>query len=757
MTQEKEQATGYGLFRNYGWKTNLKRVLIGFLIFVLLDIIASLFSSVRLISEFDPSIAATPLIGFFLGIWGVLGCLLGSIVVNAIAMGIYFDLEIYLTTSYFFFSWLTTLIYCCLPCILWYAIKLPGEDHVSFPRFDTTKHLLKYYLIMVFSVALYVFLTALSTGYIIQDMTLMNWFVLFAQYLDAVLVIGIPLAIVISQVKYHSISINERMVISFVILAIVASFLSGYIVYLSYYYHYPNFFDTLESWVTLEVMPDNWEEIAHIYQSFQSMFYAVIVAVFNLILVLEIFLMNGIEKKVTNPIIHLSNVLEEYTEDKDPKPVKNNLSVYSAGYGEVSNLTRTSVNMVTEINDYTINLQEATAKQERLGAELEIASDIQRDMLPGVFPPFPDRTEIDLYASMTPAREVGGDFYDFYFVDRDHLALVIGDVSDKGIPAAMFMVTTKTLIQNHAQNGCSPKEILTYANHTLTQNNSSLMFCTVWLGILNLCDGHLVYANAGHEYSLIGSEGNFEYLRDEHDIPLGLRDGIRYHENELYLQPGDCLLQYTDGVTEASDNEKNMFGEDRLLKTVNLMSASSAEEIINHIYDSINIFVKGAEQFDDTTMLCLRYLGNSNSFQENHRGQIVVPAQTDKLYEVTSFVEQQLEAVDSDAMSIFNFTLAAEEIFVNIANYAYDGKDGTATIDFYYSENEKVAELVFTDSGIPFDPTTRKAPDITLPVSERPVGGLGIHIVKKIMDQVVYEYAGGHNILALRSKINHDN
>lgn len=394
-----------------------------------------------------------------------------------------------------------------------------------------------------------------------------------------------------------------------------------------------------------------------------------------------------------------------------------------------------------------------TAEKQRIGTELDVASKIQRDMLPGIFPPFPDRGEIDLYASMTPAKEVGGDFYDFYFVDRDHLALTIADVSGKGVPASLFMVISKILLKNHAQNGGSPKEIPTYVNHQLYQNNDSFMFCTVWLGILELSTGKLVCANAGHEYPVLKRAGGvYEMIRDKHNAPLGIRDGLRYNEYELMLNPGDCLFEYTDGVTEATNAAEELFGEERLVDALNYNPNDVPENVIKGIYREIKSFVREAPQFDDITMLCIRYMGSDMEDNKN-QVRITVPARVDSLDTITGFIEEQLEAAECPMKTVLAITLAVEEIFVNIAHYAYEGKAGDAEVIFSFDEGERVVQIVFEDRGIPFDPTTRPEPDTTQKPAERKIGGLGIHLVRKTMNKMEYKYEGGKNILTIQKRI----
>ncbi len=249
-------------------------------------------------------------------------------------------------------------------------------------------------------------------------------------------------------------------------------------------------------------------------------------------------------------------------------------------------------------------------ERQRIGSELAMANKIQIGMLPHEFPPFPDRKEFDIYASADPAREVGGDFYDFYFIDDDHLALVMADVSGKGIPAALFMMISKVLLKSFANLGQSASEILTKANDSICSDNRMDMFVTVWLGILEISTGRLVAANAGHEYPVIKKSGRrFELFKDKHGLVVGGMEGIRYKEYELYLAPGDKLFLYTDGLPEATDSDNNMFGTDRMLKALNSDLNADPKEIIGIVHKAVDEFVNDAEQFDDLTMLCLEYFG----------------------------------------------------------------------------------------------------------------------------------------------------
>ena len=282
-------------------------------------------------------------------------------------------------------------------------------------------------------------------------------------------------------------------------------------------------------------------------------------------------------------------------------------------FRELADLASSIDTMEADMVAYVEDLTAATADRERIVAELRVASTIQEDSIPNSFPAFPERTDFDIYASMTPAKEVGGDFYNFFLVDEDHLALVIGDVSGKGIPAALFMMVTNLLLTDRTHMGGGPAEILRFANKRLCDNNQAEMFVTVWLGILELSTGRLVAANAGHEYpALRQAGGDFKLMKDKHGFVLGGMEEARYREYELQLHPGDKIFVYTDGVTEAMDAERAMFGLERMVEALNREPEASPEQILRNVHRAVDAFVDTAEQFDDLTMLCMEYRGVKN-------------------------------------------------------------------------------------------------------------------------------------------------
>jgi len=274
---------------------------------------------------------------------------------------------------------------------------------------------------------------------------------------------------------------------------------------------------------------------------------------------------------------------------------------------EIALLADSIDHMETQIVDYISNITAITAEKQRISTELSLAARIQADALPSKFPAFPERNEFDLYASMNPAKEVGGDYYDFFFVDDDHLCLFIADVSGKGIPAALFMMSTKNVLSSNAMKSLSPAEILENTNDIVAKNMQD-MFVTVWLGILEISTGKLVASNAGHEFPVIRQpDGKFEVFEDVHGPFIGGFQGVKYTDYEIKLGHGARLFVYTDGVPEATDRKNDMFGMERLVDALNEAPEASPEKLLENVRTSVDRFVKDAEQFDDLTMLCLEY------------------------------------------------------------------------------------------------------------------------------------------------------
>ena len=309
-----------------------------------------------------------------------------------------------------------------------------------------------------------------------------------------------------------------------------------------------------------------------------------------------------------NPIKKITKEASRFA--SDGKLPEKKLSDVVRSRDEIGSLAESISTMEEDIVRNVDALTHATAEKERISTELNLATRIQADMLPSIFPAFPERSELDIFASMNPAKEVGGDFYDYYLVDDDHLCLVMADVSGKGVPAALFMMASMITIANHAKIGKTPSEILHDTNMSLSANNREDMFVTVWIGILELSTGRLVAANAGHEYPVIKNpEGKFELLKDTHGFVLGAFPGTKYKDYEIRLAPGSKLFLYTDGVPEAVNRENTEYGTGRMTDALNSRPDAAPDELISAVRKDLDKFVDGADQFDDITMLCVEYKG----------------------------------------------------------------------------------------------------------------------------------------------------
>lgn len=483
---------------------------------------------------------------------------------------------------------------------------------------------------------------------------------------------------------------------------------------------------------------------------------ALCVLLVSITVVLMLLLLWLINKTVVRPINTLANAAGSFIEEreKNEQGVATVLSQINIKSGdEIEKLAVSFKKMETEINTYIENITAINAEKERIGAELNVATQIQADMLPNIFPAFPEYDEFDIYASMQPAKEVGGDFYDFFMIDDKYLAVVMADVSGKGVPAALFMVIAKTLIKNHALNKEQPKDIFTNVNNQLCENNEVGMFVTGWLGIIDITSGYMTYVNAGHNYPLVvHADGTVEWIKSRPGFVLAGMDGTRYRQNELQLETGDTLYLYTDGVSEALDLKQELFGDDRLEKALseNGVSDMTPKEMIEHISAKLEAFASGAEQADDITMLSV----TMKKFKENPIDWDVWEGAADValLEEVQAFIGKYMEEAEFSMAMATQMEVAVEEIFVNIASYAYVDGTGNAVVKCRLNTEEKQLEICFEDWGVPYNPLEKQDPDITLSAEERRIGGLGIYMVKKSMDDVIYEYAEGKNCLTLVKK-----
>lgn len=556
---------------------NILIVIISAIVFFALTMPFRQLFKVVSVTEVRPAAALNPTLGLLFGVSGALGCALGNLAAD-IASG-YSPLMCAL-------GFAVQMIYGLLPRIVWKLFK-------SEVRLNSALNILRYMLISalnstITSILLGVVMFVTGIGGVFSMTTLM---LLLNNFVFCV-VLGIPIILTCTGFKLkktgEKFSLNERFILIFLLLAILSAAIIGV-------------FSVGTRYEQAEDLLTFWNRVYICISADLTAFSVVIVG-----------FVYYAEKHITIPMENLALIAGEYSRAEKEKRLNTKYIVdeckkYENLHGEAGTLANAFSKMAVNIESYVENITAITAENERIGAELNIATQIQADMLPNIFPTFSDRKEFDIFASMNPAKEVGGDFYDFFFTDENHLALVIADVSGKGVPAALFMVIAKTLIKNQALMGQSPKDILTTVNNQLCENNQAEMFVTVWLGILDTRTGIMTAANAGHEYPVIcKAGGEYELYKKKHGLAVAVMEESCYTEYEIQLNKGDTLFVYTDGIAEATDSRNELYGTEHLVETLNRNLNASCEDTVKKVREDIDAFVGDAEQFDDITMLCFR-------------------------------------------------------------------------------------------------------------------------------------------------------
>ena len=490
-------------------------------------------------------------------------------------------------------------------------------------------------------------------------------------------------------------------------------------------------FKFVEGYCIIAAMPESEAMFMRDASLYTSIFMQVLIFA-----ALFVFIYILIKRVIINNLKRINDTLGRITEGDL------NVTVDVRSNEEFSSLSDDINSTVTTLKRY---IAEAAA---RIDKELEYAKQIQLSALPTNFPKDDDHS---IYAQMIAAKEVGGDFYDFYKLSDNTVAFLAADVSGKGIPAAMFMMTAKTIIKDLAESGMAVNEIFTKANEKLCENNESGMFVTAWMGILDLTTGNVKFANAGHNPPLLKrADGSFEYLKTRAGFVLAGMEGVRYRVGEITLNAGDRIFLYTDGVPEATNAHNKLYGEDRLLTFMNQNSDMEATELLPALKANIDEFVGEAPQFDDITMLMLDYKPKKAGA---HMTNQTFPAKTDALSDVLGYVEQTLESFECPMKIQMAVCVAIEEVFVNVAHYAYGSGEGDMCLGIGFDEESREVTFRMTDKGVPFDPLKKPDPDITLSAEDREIGGLGIFIAKKTMDSISYAYENGENVLTMTKKI----
>ena len=418
---------------------------------------------------------------------------------------------------------------------------------------------------------------------------------------------------------------------------------------------------------------------------------------------------------------------------------------------EIGQLSNSFAGMQKSLVRYIDELKDTTAEKASIESELQVASGIQMGMLPKDFPTSQERDDVQLYASLTPAKDVGGDLFDFYIRD-EKLFFCIGDVSGKGVPASLFMAVTRSVFRTVSAHESMPDRIVATLNATMADMNETNMFVTLFVGVLDLPTGRMRYCNAGHDAPLLVGQG-VGMLPCDSNIPAGFMPSWKYTLQETQIFTGTTIFLFTDGLTEAEDATHALFKMERVNEVAKQALANHQEEprqLIAVMTDAVHQFVGDAEQSDDLTMMAIQYIKKPRDVRFSKR--IILPNDTKEVPTLAAFVDEVCEAVGFDAALTMKMNLAIEEAVVNVMEYAYPrGTHGDITVEA--QANDVRLKFTIIDSGTHFDPTAQAEVDTTLSAEDRPIGGLGIHIVRQYMDSINYERISGHNVLTLRKKL----
>ena len=602
------------------------------------------------ISELGPASALPPVLGLMFGVWGAAGAAIGY---SASEMMVGYSPEIYIISFFIQF------LYAYIPYKLWYTLN--WDETTTLPRLDTVKHLVKFVIIMFINAAIMAGLLGfLMDGLGLYDLISLTTLIFAVNNFDFSIMFGTLILIAANfygirmyrPKKVDKTRISPKIFDLIAVLVVVISIING--VYSAF--TDPNILGWIAGAVTYsliliymfrpitsgirerttEIKMSLTENLIVIFiimgaiiailTGIRSLFLVSVMdnlqfwdsVYLNITLILSVFYIASIaflwyiEQNISTPIESISDIVKNYVSDSDG--MRNNDAIisrceqYAAQKSEVGILASSFQKMTMDLEIYMKNLKNVTAEKERINTELNVAKRIQEDMLPRRFPAFPERDEFDIYAMNIPAKEVGGDFYDFFLIDENHLAIVIADVSGKGVPAALFMVVAKTLIKDNAQLGKNPAEVFNAVNNHLCEGNDESMFVTAWMGILEIETGKFTYVNAGHNSPLLKRANNeYTWLKSKPGFVLAGIDNIQYHQNAIALEPGDRVYLYTDGVTEASNCKDELFGDSRLLQIMNDKKDLGLKELVSYVKREVDDFVGEREQFDDITMLIMEY------------------------------------------------------------------------------------------------------------------------------------------------------
>ncbi len=524
--------------------------------------------------------------------------------------------------------------------------------------------------------------------------------------------------------------------------------------------------DDLKSLVFYTPVPSSGWSVAmvcplkDIYRGTNRMLAVLAITLF-VILILLFVMINYVIGRMTRPLHSFSESARKIAEGDFNAPLPEIDSE-----DEMLMLKESFHHMQVSLTDYIDRLTETTSVKERIESELNIAREIQMSMIPKIFPPYPDRTDIDIYASMRPAKEVGGDLYDF-FLDDGKMYFAVGDVSGKGVPASLFMAVTRSIFRSIATSLGNPGAIISSMNNAMCDGNDANMFVTLFVGIVDLDTLEMTYSNAGHNPPvLMGVNGEVSFIDVGacSGLPVGLFADQDYANGLMKLSSEDKLILYTDGLTEAENREAELYGDDRLLATLSRegMAQMCVKDLLETVLADVEGHVAGAAQSDDLTVMVMLFRGDSPAHEDeikikdkdtmNYR-KIELYNEISQLAPMAEWIEGTCEEFGASASLTMSINLALEEAVTNVIMYAYPDNGVSATFFVDFDLDGDIATWRIVDTGKPFDPTAKGDVDLSLDVMERPIGGLGIFMVKEIMDEVSYSREDGQNILSMKINI----
>lgn len=469
---------------------------------------------------------------------------------------------------------------------------------------------------------------------------------------------------------------------------------------------------------------------SEMFRNVDKFYSYIVLAVLLIGLIIPLLLYSSMKNYIINPIDKLMKIASEVGKGED-------IQIKIERPEEFAQLASTFDKMTKDIKSIT-------QERAKINSELSIAKSIQTSSLPNIFPPFPERTEFNIFASMDAAKEVGGDFYDFFFLNENEFMFLIADVSGKGVPAALFMMNVKTLINNISQIGYEPKQLIKIINKKICETNKQGFFVTMLACIVDVSTGKMNIINCGHNPPLIKRKGSdYEFMKLSSNFPLGVFEDAEFEIYETAMSPEDIIYMYTDGVTEATDADDKIFGEERLCNCLNNIEETAPDTIIRNMKTCIQEFTNSAAQSDDITMLTFKYIGQNNNNTKTFKDE----AKIEKYKNLYSWIHGACEEWNISSELSNKLDMCGEEIFANITFYAYPEKDGTIEAELKNTGDSIVLE--FRDNGTEYNPLTKPDPDINLPPEERPLGGLGIFMTKKMTDNISYKRENNKNILTL--------